>query len=44
MNNLRQRIENTRRVSRPRVTVVEIRDPTVADEGIGVLSGTHEII
>jgi AraC-like DNA-binding protein len=37
MSTLRQRFENTQRGSRPGVTAVEIRDPTVADEGIGVL-------
>jgi AraC family ethanolamine operon transcriptional activator len=38
MNIPRQRFENTQRVSQPGVTAVEIRDPTVADEGIGVLT------
>jgi AraC-like DNA-binding protein len=38
MNIPRQRFENTQRVSRPGVTAVEIRDPTVADEDIGVLT------
>lgn len=37
MSTPRQRFENTQRGSRPGVTAVEIRDPTVADEGIGVL-------
>lgn len=38
MSTTRQRFENTQRGSRPGVTAVEIRDPTVADEGIGVLT------
>jgi len=38
MNIPRQRFENPQRVSQPVVTVVEIRDPTVADEEIGVLT------
>jgi AraC family transcriptional regulator, ethanolamine operon transcriptional activator len=38
MNIPRQRFENPQRVSRPRVTVVEIGDPTVADEEIGVIT------
>jgi len=42
MNIPRQRFENTQRVSQPGVTAVEIRDPTGADEGIGVL--TRELL
>jgi len=38
MNIPRQRLENTERVSLPGVTAVEIRDPTNADEGIGVIT------
>ena len=38
MSTPRQRFENTQRGSRPGVTAVEIRDPTVADEGIGVVT------
>ena len=38
MNIPRQRFENTQRVFLPAVTVVEITDPTVADEGIGVVT------
>jgi AraC-like DNA-binding protein len=37
-NITRQRFENTQRVSLPAVTAVEIREPTVADEGIGVFT------
>jgi AraC family ethanolamine operon transcriptional activator len=38
MNILRQRPKNMQRVSLPGVTVVEIRDLNVADDGIGVIS------
>jgi AraC family ethanolamine operon transcriptional activator len=34
----RQRFKNTQRVSLPVVTTVEIKEPIVADEGIGVIS------
>jgi hypothetical protein len=38
MNIKRQRFKNTQRASQPGVTAVEIRDPTVADEDLGVLT------
>jgi hypothetical protein len=38
MNIPRQRFKNTQRASQPGVTAVEIRDPTVADEDLGVLT------
>jgi len=38
MTILRQRFKNTQPVSLPVVTTVEIREPIVADEGIGVIS------
>jgi AraC family ethanolamine operon transcriptional activator len=38
MNIPRQRFQNRQRVFLPGVTAVEIRDPTVADEGIGVVT------